>query len=56
MWSRNGDDFIFTNWLDGQPDIYQNSEHCVEMTAVQGKWNDRHCNHYTPFVCEKDIQ
>lgn len=56
VWSRNGDDFTFTNWLVGIPDNYQNSEHCVEMIAAEGKWNDRHCNHNTSFVCEKDIQ
>lgn len=56
FWIDSGKNFTFTNWHGIQPDNAGNNEHCVEMFARSGKWNDRPCSHSTLFVCEKNIQ
>lgn len=56
VWSDKGNNFTLTNWQNNQPDNNGEKEHCVEMIAFNGKWNDRPCSAKIPFVCEKDIQ
>ncbi|TMW49764.1 hypothetical protein DOY81_005121 [Sarcophaga bullata] len=34
----------FTNWDVNMPDNWNGFEHCVEMLAENGKWNDSYCD------------
>ncbi|XP_061165638.1 asialoglycoprotein receptor 1-like [Saccostrea echinata] len=39
------------NWSKGQPDNYENNEHCVEILP-DGKWNDLNCSRRIGFICK----
>ncbi|OXB84688.1 UNVERIFIED_CONTAM: hypothetical protein H355_001165 [Colinus virginianus] len=42
----------FVNWNTGEPSPQQN-EHCVEMYANSGYWNNIYCSSYKGYVCKK---
>lgn len=42
----------FVNWNTGEPSPQQN-EHCVEMYANSGYWNNIYCTSYKGYVCKK---
>ncbi|XP_006119560.2 macrophage mannose receptor 1-like isoform X1 [Pelodiscus sinensis] len=42
----------FVNWNVGEPSSQQN-EHCVEMYANSGYWNNIYCSSYKGYVCKK---
>ncbi|XP_064018396.1 macrophage mannose receptor 1 isoform X1 [Pogoniulus pusillus] len=42
----------FVNWNVGEPSPQQN-EHCVEMYASSGYWNNNYCSSYKGYVCKK---
>lgn len=42
----------FVNWNVGEPSPQQN-EHCVEMYANSGYWNNIYCSSYKGYVCKK---
>ncbi|XP_050795449.1 macrophage mannose receptor 1-like [Gopherus flavomarginatus] len=42
----------FVNWNVGEPSSQQN-EHCVEMYANSGHWNNIYCSSYKGYVCKK---
>ncbi|ETE61035.1 Macrophage mannose receptor 1, partial [Ophiophagus hannah] len=42
----------FVNWNTGEPSS-QNDEHCVEMFASNGIWNNVYCNSYLGYICKK---
>ncbi|MEO1626479.1 MAG: lectin-like protein, partial [Bacteroidota bacterium] len=52
----NGDDFTYSNWIDGQPNNYNNAQHYVEIfgknTAYRGKWNDQYGYEKREFIME----
>ncbi|XP_077284181.1 secretory phospholipase A2 receptor-like isoform X2 [Arctopsyche grandis] len=48
--SENG----YENWSNGQPDNFQNKEHCGSMFR-DGTLNDVDCNARQMFVCEKTL-
>ncbi|KAM9424142.1 ladderlectin-like [Pholidichthys leucotaenia] len=56
-WS-DGTKFIFNKWCKGNPNNYQNREHCLLMNYPQSGdtcWNDVTCEAYYPSVCTKTI-
>ncbi|NXS54327.1 MRC1 protein, partial [Brachypteracias leptosomus] len=42
----------FVNWNVGEPSPQQN-EHCVEMYANSGYWNNIYCSSYKGYICKK---
>ncbi|KAM9024791.1 macrophage mannose receptor 1-like isoform 1-T1 [Ara ararauna] len=42
----------FVNWNAGEPSPQQN-EHCVEMYANSGYWNNFYCSSYRGYICKK---
>lgn len=42
----------FVNWNVGEPSSQQN-EHCVEMYADSGYWNNFYCTTYKGYICKK---
>lgn len=42
----------FVNWNVGEPSPQQN-EHCVEMYANSGYWNNFYCSSYKGYICKK---
>ncbi|XP_040176618.1 pulmonary surfactant-associated protein D-like [Rana temporaria] len=46
-----GENLNFTNWGQGQPDNYANTEDCVHMYR-DGKWNDIPCSQKLLVICE----
>ncbi len=53
---------VYTNWYTGNPNNYNDHQHCVEAVAntvsaykIHG-WNDMHCFYSRGFVCERDSQ
>lgn len=42
----------FVNWNVGEPSPQQN-EHCVEMYANSGYWNNNYCSSYKGYICKK---
>ncbi|XP_039187396.1 macrophage mannose receptor 1-like isoform X1 [Crotalus tigris] len=42
----------FVNWNTGEPSS-QYDEHCVEMFASNGIWNNIYCNSYLGYICKK---
>lgn len=42
----------FVNWNVGEPSSQQN-EHCVEMYADSGYWNNFYCSSYKGYICKK---
>ncbi|XP_064101211.1 macrophage mannose receptor 1-like [Macrobrachium nipponense] len=46
----------YTNWGSGQPDDYQENEHCGELRHSQGDWNDLPCSNTLGFVCKITLE
>uniref|UniRef100_A0A665X210 Macrophage mannose receptor 1 n=1 Tax=Echeneis naucrates TaxID=173247 RepID=A0A665X210_ECHNA len=47
--SANG----FENWGFGEPNNYNDNEHCAEVQFYYGRhWNDRHCEAYNDWLCQ----
>ncbi|KAL1006843.1 hypothetical protein UPYG_G00077910 [Umbra pygmaea] len=45
--------FEYENWGFGEPNNYNDKEHCAEVQFFYGRhWNDRHCDAYNDWVCE----
>ena len=45
----------FTNpqqWAQGEPNNYQNNEHCAEFFASNKKWNDNDCSKSFSSICK----
>ncbi|XP_065133225.1 mannose-binding protein C-like isoform X2 [Paramisgurnus dabryanus] len=42
----------FTNWASGQPDNYQETQHCGTIIVESGLWDDASCNEPRPIMCE----
>ena len=40
----------YLNWRDGEPDNWDNMEHCVRV--AEGEWGDTNCNYNFWFVVE----
>ncbi|ROL48296.1 Macrophage mannose receptor 1 [Anabarilius grahami] len=46
----------FENWGFGEPNNYNNQEHCAECGFYYGrKWNDRDCESYLDWICQIPI-
>uniref|UniRef100_A0A8C1LC99 Macrophage mannose receptor 1 n=1 Tax=Cyprinus carpio TaxID=7962 RepID=A0A8C1LC99_CYPCA len=46
----------FENWGFGEPNNYNNQEHCAENGLGYGrKWNDRDCESYNNWICQIPI-
>ena len=42
----------YTNFAAGQPDNYNNNEHCAEIMPSNGQWNDAFCNGRKGRACQ----
>ncbi|XP_010904068.2 macrophage mannose receptor 1 [Esox lucius] len=43
----------YENWGFGEPNNYNDNEHCAEVQFFYGRhWNDRHCDAYNDWICE----
>ncbi|TRY89433.1 hypothetical protein DNTS_012216 [Danionella cerebrum] len=43
----------FENWGFGEPNNYNNQEHCAESGLYYGRrWNDRYCESYNDWICQ----
>jgi len=44
----------YTNWAPGQPDHYNNQEHCVQLSDDKSSthWNDMDCANALPYLCK----
>ncbi|MBN3281500.1 PGCA protein, partial [Polyodon spathula] len=49
-WSRQGDNYTFHNWRNGEPDNQAVNEKCVGMSR-SGEWYDAPCNNRLAFFC-----
>ncbi|KAK6469595.1 macrophage mannose receptor 1-like [Huso huso] len=49
-WSRQGDNYTFQNWADGEPNNEKGNEKCVVMNEI-GKWYDSSCSSKAFVVC-----
>ncbi|XP_055073374.2 macrophage mannose receptor 1 [Misgurnus anguillicaudatus] len=46
----------YENWSSGEPNNYNNEEHCTECGFYYGrKWNDRDCEAYNDWICQIPI-
>ncbi|KAF1393311.1 hypothetical protein PFLUV_G00037760 [Perca fluviatilis] len=54
VWTwTDGSVFNYQRWAGGQPDNYNNREHCVEMVSWDsGLWNDVACADKKSYVCQ----
>nr|XP_055057575.1 pulmonary surfactant-associated protein D-like [Misgurnus anguillicaudatus] len=48
----DGKPLIFTNWASGEPDNYQETQHCGALIVASGLWDDVTCNERRPILCE----
>lgn len=55
IWSKSGNLITFLNWSIRSPNNLKGNQDCIEMFASNGRWNDRECDHNTPFICEKSL-
>ncbi|XP_071381660.1 macrophage mannose receptor 1 [Centroberyx affinis] len=45
--------FGYENWGFGEPNNYNDNEHCAEVQFYYGRhWNDRHCEAYNDWICQ----
>ncbi|KAM7390313.1 hypothetical protein PAMA_008472 [Pampus argenteus] len=52
VWT-DGSPYGFENWGFGEPNNYNNNEHCAEAHSYYGRhWNDRHCESYNDWICQ----
>ncbi|XP_061441866.1 LOW QUALITY PROTEIN: macrophage mannose receptor 1-like [Rhineura floridana] len=51
-WS-DGSPFGYTNWEYGEPNNYNEIEHCAELNAnFRMRWNDIHCEDLHNWICQ----
>ncbi len=43
----------YQNWAPQQPDDYLGAEDCVQILLSNGQWNDRPCDDFWPYLCER---
>lgn len=55
IWSKSKNIITFTKWFLDNPNNNNGNEHCIEMLAITGEWNDRRCDYNTSFICEKNL-
>lgn len=57
VWDYSNMKFGFFYWAPGEPSIANPSQattrDCIDIYRT-GKWNDRPCDYYTSFICEKN--
>ncbi|CAH1796584.1 unnamed protein product [Owenia fusiformis] len=51
-WS-DGTPFNYVHWKPGNPSNSGGREHCVEIQANDGRWNDNNCAKKMPYICKK---
>ncbi|XP_056155303.1 macrophage mannose receptor 1 [Lampris incognitus] len=52
VWT-DGSAFGYENWGFGEPNNYNDNEHCAEVQIYYGRhWNDRHCESYNDWLCQ----
>lgn len=55
VWDHSNTTIGFYNWSPNNPTkLYLNIQDCIDIYR-NGEWNDRHCSHFNPFICEKNI-
>ena len=51
-----GQKFTYTNWMEGEPDNYNEEENCVAMNFVDKgsgiRWIDHRCDDHFRFLCQ----
>ncbi|XP_045182689.2 perlucin-like protein [Mercenaria mercenaria] len=59
QWWNSKEDFMYTNWLPGEPNNYRNGENCVDIRITGtgshqaiGWWDDQ-CQKSKLYICEK---
>ncbi|CAK8681517.1 unnamed protein product [Clavelina lepadiformis] len=45
----------YVNWVDGEPNNFEDQEDCAEMHTNSGQWNDDNCGIMNNFICEKYV-
>ncbi|XP_049867096.1 macrophage mannose receptor 1-like [Pectinophora gossypiella] len=45
----------YSEWSEGEPNNYQDTEYCGTIFLNNGKYNDVECAHLYQFVCEKEV-
>ncbi|XP_071150269.1 perlucin-like protein [Mytilus edulis] len=56
IWSTSQTDITFNDWHVGQPDNWNDQEHCLLMTLEFNlEWADRSCTDINRFICEKNL-
>uniref|UniRef100_A0A8D3BXW4 Mannose receptor C-type 1 n=1 Tax=Scophthalmus maximus TaxID=52904 RepID=A0A8D3BXW4_SCOMX len=51
VWTDGSNDF--ENWGYGEPNNYNDNEHCAEVQFYYGRhWNDRHCEACNDWICQ----
>ncbi|XP_071507011.1 macrophage mannose receptor 1-like [Diadema antillarum] len=50
----DGSGFSYLNWNVDEPNNYEDGEHCVEIYAGNGKWNDFFCDRGLGYICKKN--
>ncbi|XP_048750616.2 perlucin-like protein [Ostrea edulis] len=55
IWNFSGSPLRFKHWMKGEPNNHGNIEDCMEMSVVNGEWNDIECSIHHVSVCEKDL-
>ncbi|XP_061778196.1 macrophage mannose receptor 1 [Nerophis ophidion] len=52
IWT-DGSPYGYENWGYGEPNNYNDNEHCAEVQFYYGRhWNDRHCEVYNDWLCQ----
>ncbi|XP_056439582.1 macrophage mannose receptor 1 [Gadus chalcogrammus] len=50
-WS-DGSALSFERWRFGEPNNYNDLEHCAEVELYDGRWNDCFCEAYKDWICQ----
>lgn len=55
VWPLTGKSFDFANWNVGNPDNYNDKEHCAHIwERTDYEWNDTQCVNKMGFICEEN--